>query len=105
MSNGNIMAMENDTRQWEGSREWQGGESGVHDIPTGMKSNERGIQRYPTKEIEENVTSKVQSHSIGTPTGKSEHRSIGEKFFSRNSIKRKIFQLNFVKFCRCSSHD
>lgn len=87
MSNGNVMAMENDTRQWEGDREWQGGESGVHDVPTSMKSKERGSQRYPTKEIEENVVSKVQSHSIGTPTGKSEHRSIGEKLYPRKNIK------------------
>ena len=59
-----------------GEREWQKGESGVHDLPKGLKSPR---SRYPTKEIEENVASKVHSHQIGTPTVKSERRrSIGE---------------------------
>lgn len=83
MSNGNVMTMEDDTRQWEGEREWQGGETGVHDLPTATKGSELGSKRYPTKEIEENVASKVQSQSIGTPTGKSEHRSIGKPLAKR----------------------
>ncbi len=75
-----MMEMENNTQQWEGEREWQGGKTGLHDSPTAMKSNERGSSRYPTKEIEENVASKVHSHQIGTPTIKTEHRSIGKPF-------------------------
>jgi hypothetical protein len=82
MSSGNVMEMQNNTKQWEGEGEWEGGEKGVHDLPEGIKSKEYESSKYPTSEIEDNVASKVHSHSIGTPTGKSERRSVGKFIFS-----------------------
>ena len=95
MSNGNVMAME--SRQWEGEREWQGG----HDLPNATKGSELGSHKYPTKEIEENVQSKVQSHSIGTPTGKSERRSVG-KPKTPNTKKQHSFLFACLLFRGCS---